>query len=613
MEQMKKKRGKLQAEISLITVIIFAVILFYSSFSYYHETKDAFLRSKYEMFDRDLENIRVISSQELIGTPWFWTYAKAHAEDMTRPLTEEEAALGRDAGTREAMLPFLEGQRNDFEACEPAMQLLLSRIGFQTLSMDTDYLVRKFHYADISYLDFPNDREAYIYLTCSQTEPDGSAAENQQEFYAVSWTECFTSAAYLAAEHTAVKQLLAEGPVPGKTLYEEWTDPQDGRSYCVGYIPIDYDGEISCYARIRYDWTDFLRGLNRSITVTVLWAAVLLAVLNGILLLLIRKRATQPLARVTDSILAYMEDKDSGRAREAMKSIRCKNEIGVLADSFSAMTGEIDRYTKEALRLGAEKERVATELALAGSIQEDALPRSFPAFPDRPEFDLHAVMVPARQVGGDFYDFFLIDADHLALVIADVSGKGIPASLFMMSSKILLNDHALMGGTPAEILERVNRQVCASNHAHMFVTVWLGILEISTGRLTSASAGHEYPMLRTRGAFELLKDKHGMPIGVMKKTRYTNTEIQLKKGDSLFVYTDGVAEAANAQEELFGTERTLEALNALPGDASPQRLLAGVSEAVAAFVQDAPQFDDLTMLSVKYYGPEGSPERQEAE
>ena len=244
-----------------------------------------------------------------------------------------------------------------------------------------------------------------------------------------------------------------------------------------------------------------------------------------------------------------------------------------------------------------------TELNMATEIQTSMLPSTFPAFPDRSEFDIYASMDPAKEVGGDFYDFFLIDDDHLATVIADVSGKGVPAALFMMSSKILLNDHATIGGSPAEILERVNKLVYANNKAHMFVTVWLGILEISTGRLTSASAGHEYPMINVNGKYELLKDKHGLAIGAMPNSKYKDTEITLKKGDSVFVYTDGVAEATDANNELFGTDRTLEALNAIRAGVSQKEILAGVRSAVDAFVKEAPQFDDLTMLGLKYFGP----------
>jgi sigma-B regulation protein RsbU (phosphoserine phosphatase) len=187
-------------------------------------------------------------------------------------------------------------------------------------------------------------------------------------------------------------------------------------------------------------------------------------------------------------------------------------------------------------------------------------------------------------------------------VIADVSGKGIPAALFMMSSKILINDHALMGGTPAEILTRVNKQINSNNKAHMFVTVWLGILEISSGKLTTASAGHEYPMINVNGRYELFKDKHGPAAGALPKAKYTDHEIMLKKGDSIFVYTDGVAEATDANNVLFGTDRTLEVLNALPEGASQKEVLKAVRVAVDEFVKEAPQFDDLTMLGLKYYG-----------
>ncbi|MBO6229610.1 MAG: PP2C family protein-serine/threonine phosphatase [Ruminiclostridium sp.] len=266
---------------------------------------------------------------------------------------------------------------------------------------------------------------------------------------------------------------------------------------------------------------------------------------------------------------------------------------------FSAIIREqTEKFENQRL----EKSRIESELNLATNIQAGMLPNMFPAFPERPEFDIYASMDPAKEVGGDFYDFFMIDDDHLAMVIGDVSGKGVPAALFMMASKITINDHALMGGTPAEILQRVNKQICSANDAEMFVTVWLGILEISTGKLTAASAGHEYPMLNINGKYELFKDKHGLAVGAMDIAKYKDYEITLKKGDSIFVYTDGVAEATDAQNELFGTDRTLDALNNLPGNDTQEEILKGVRKAVDAFVKEAPQFDDLTMLGLKYFG-----------
>ncbi|MBR1796972.1 MAG: PP2C family protein-serine/threonine phosphatase [Clostridiales bacterium] len=249
--------------------------------------------------------------------------------------------------------------------------------------------------------------------------------------------------------------------------------------------------------------------------------------------------------------------------------------------------------------------RIQTELNLATRIQADMIPQLFPAFPDRPEFDLFATMTPAKEVGGDFYDFFMVDDDHLGLVIADVSGKGVPAALFMMASKSIIQNNALLGKSPAEVLRDTNNSICKNNREDMFVTVWLGILEISTGKLTCANAGHEYPVLcSSEGAFELYKDRHGFVIGGMAGVNYKEYEIALKPGSKLFVYTDGVPEATDANNELFGTDRMLDALNA-DKKADPQKILTNVRSSVDSFVKDAEQFDDLTMLCLEYKGVEG--------
>ena len=224
---------------------------------------------------------------------------------------------------------------------------------------------------------------------------------------------------------------------------------------------------------------------------------------------------------------------------------------------------------------------------------------AFPAFPDRHEFDIYASMTPAKEVGGDFYDFFLLDKDHIALVMADVSGKGVPAALFMVISKTLIKDQAQMCRSPKTILEDVNNKLIESNAEGMFVTVWLGILEISTGRICAANAGHEYPAIRnSEGKFELLKDKHGMMVGAMQGINYKEYELTLGKGECLFLYTDGVPEATNADNELFGTDRMIDALNKEPM-ADPDKLLENVKKSVDEFVGEAPQFDDLTMLAIR--------------
>jgi serine phosphatase RsbU (regulator of sigma subunit) len=268
---------------------------------------------------------------------------------------------------------------------------------------------------------------------------------------------------------------------------------------------------------------------------------------------------------------------------------------------------------KERRALALENERIGTELAMAARIQANSLPKEFPPFPDRKEFDIYASMTPAKKVGGDLYDFFLIDDDHLGLVIGDVSGKGVPASLFMMVATSLIRNAAMAEISPAKALTTVNAQICARNPEEMFVTVWLGVLEISTGKLTAASAGHEYPALKAPdGHFELIKDKHGFVIGGMEGIRYREYTLQMDPGAKLFVYTDGVAEATNSSEELFGTERMIDALREAE-ECNPQAIIESVKASVDAFVGPAPQFDDLTVLCVEYHGNNARMDQKEKE
>ena len=247
----------------------------------------------------------------------------------------------------------------------------------------------------------------------------------------------------------------------------------------------------------------------------------------------------------------------------------------------------------------AARQRIETELNVATQIQADMLPRIFPAFPERREFDIYASMTPAKEVGGDFYDFFLVDEDHLAMVIADVSGKGVPAALFMVIAKTLLKNAVQMGSSPRQALEKVNNQLCENNEAEMFVTVWLGVYEISTGHLTAANAGHEYPAIRRAGGrFELFKEPHGFVLAGMENARYREYELEIGVGDTLFLYTDGVTEATDGANTLYGTDRMLAALNR-NCQLDPERLLHEVKADLDGFVGAAPQFDDITMLSLQ--------------
>ena len=342
---------------------------------------------------------------------------------------------------------------------------------------------------------------------------------------------------------------------------------------------------------------DTAASMSRNILIAMLIFVVSFAVIIVTVVILARRFARE----LTMPLLSLRNDvgKISGGNLKYRAEIYHNDEIGDLAGSFNNMALSLEQYINDLTLVTAEKERIGAELDVAKQIQASMLPCIFPAFPERPELDIFATMTPAKEVGGDFYDFFLIDDDRLAMVMADVSGKGVPAALFMVITKTLLKNVAQTGLSPKGVLEKVNNQLCVGNEAEMFVTVWLGILEISTGKMICANAGHEYPVLkRADGDYELVKDKHGFVLAGMEGSRYREYELQMNPNDMLFLYTDGVTEATDAHNKLYGTDRMLCALNRNK-DADCERLLYQMKEDIDAFVGEMPQFDDITMLSLK--------------
>ena len=374
-------------------------------------------------------------------------------------------------------------------------------------------------------------------------------------------------------------------------------DPDEYGYIASGCSPIfNSKGEPVALVAVDMAMEGFVETLLTSLAITL--GTVLAVSITAILVMyyLIMSRVIKPIEKINDAAKEMVNSLEADESREI--EIHTDDEIEELAGSFNQMDKEVRDYIARLKNATAEKERIGAELDMAKDIQESQLPSVFPAFPDRKEFDIYATMTPAKEVGGDFYDFFFVDEDHLALVMADVSGKGVPAALFMMMSKILINNYAMMGLSPHEVLERTNNAICRNNKQKMFVTVWLGIMEISTGKITASNAGHEYPIIRQAGGqFELFKDKHSFVIGAYENMKYKEYELTLEKGSTLFVYTDGVPEATNAHEELYGSDRLVQQMNQL-ADASVQQLLENVHDAVDRFVGDAPQFDDLTMLAI---------------
>ena len=335
--------------------------------------------------------------------------------------------------------------------------------------------------------------------------------------------------------------------------------------------------------------------------------AVLILAFGWFMLRYMNRNIVKPINDIAQAAQTYVRDKrEDAQTNDhfAKLDIRTGDEIENLSIVMSQMEEDLVAYEDNLTKVTAEKQRIGTELELATRIQADMLPNIFPAFPERQEFTIYASMTPAKEVGGDFYDFFFVDQDRLAMVIADVSGKGIPAAMFMMMAKSMIQTQAASGRGPREVLETVNHLICQNNREEMFVTVWFAILDLNTGILTAANAGHEFPILKKPGGcFEIFKDKHGFVIGGMDGVKYREYEIRLEPGARLFVYTDGVAEATSADKELFGMDRAVQALNDA-ADQSPEGLLRAVNAAVSRFVGAAEQFDDLTMLCIEYRGKE---------
>ena len=584
-----KKNKKLTVQTGLIISVMSLLMILAICFITSYGSRQIFLETNNMALERNLERYRYLHMNEQVADRVLneWQLNQDAINDLTIENDEIYSGYVRGFLSVSSLLSVIDSDMLESSSGEDRIFLLRAMYDAAAARFDEE---RKENGYDSIYCVDVSDPNNIVLLMESSRQSEmtgerglGTVQGVDAKLYSSAF-EAFETEGSKAADETFFQQLHVRD-------YDTF--------YYMAYKPIIVDGAIKYILAIECDWSDFARILNRNLMQVLLLGVAVMLVTSGLIMLFIFRKAVKPLVEVNDGVREYIESKDSDAAVRRMSGIKARNEVGRLADSFSEMSTEIDRYTKEIRQLTGEKERAEAELNLAARIQSSMLPTEFPV---RPELTLFASMDPAKEVGGDFYDFFFIDEEHLGLVIADVSGKGVPAALFMMMSKILLKNHAMSGLSPAEVLNRTNLGICENNRNNMFVTVWFGVLDIATGHVTAANAGHEYPMIRKPdGGFEIMKDRHGFVLGALRRKRYTEYEFDIEPGGTLFVYTDGAAEATDRDNRLFGTERMLGALNLEPA-ASPEVLLTNMKSAIDGFVGEAPQFDDLTMLCIKYNG-----------
>jgi len=374
-------------------------------------------------------------------------------------------------------------------------------------------------------------------------------------------------------------------------------------------LPVKNDaGQVTAVLAVDMPMPNIIRDLNRYLLLTVAVTALLGLLVLAVTLSYLRRRVIAPITQITKNAEGFVHSQAS--FSQEVLNIHTGDELETLAQALDKMGRDITQYIQDLASVTAEKERIGAELSIATQIQADMLPSIFPAFPERQEFDIYATMTPAKEVGGDFYDFFMVDDRNLAVVMADVSGKGVPAALFMVIGKTLIKDHTLPGADLGEVFSQVNELLCEANKEGLFITAFEGVLDLVTGELRFVNAGHEMPFLCSAGGeYTVHKLRPGFVLAGMEEMRYRSGSVKLSPGDKLFQYTDGVTEATSADKELYGMERLQDVLNR-NRDASPSQLLPAVKADIDAFVGSAEQFDDITMLCLAfkaYMKEEGEP------
>lgn len=399
---------------------------------------------------------------------------------------------------------------------------------------------------------------------------------------------------------------LTEANIDGKDYYLAYAPMKNTDWYFVTAMEVDtvIAPAKETHENIINIATEYMDNLSEKTKMTVIGMIISISMLLFFITYIgwsLADYLTKPIRQLSKGVQQIAMGNFNGKL-----NIHTGDEIESLAISFNAMTTELQTYIKNLEQITAEKERIATELNVATNIQKNMLPCIFPPYPDRKDFDIYAVMYPAKEVGGDFYDFYLLDENHLVITIADVSDKGIPAAMFMVITKTILKNFAMSMTSPDDfsaVVQCANRQLCENNEEMMFVTVFMGMLDLKTGKFIYVNAGHTPPMIRHKhkddSTFEYLPVEKNCVLGINEEAQFKQQEVYLKQGDELFLYTDGVTEAINKEKKLYSIERLYSNLNKINQKSSCQDILRDVKLSIDEFAQGMYQSDDITMLAIK--------------
>ena len=381
--------------------------------------------------------------------------------------------------------------------------------------------------------------------------------------------------------------------------------PDSGSIVMTSGIMLNTDNDIQIGLMADTDIKDIVKKAGQFALVYIIFIAIIGFIIGFIATKMVKRSIVLPINKLAEAAKEYVSDKKEGSDNknhfEDLK-IDTGDEIEILYYMMTDMEKDLNDYEKNLQSITAERERIGAEIEIATAIQQSMLENVAPNFVGKKEYDLYAAMSPAREVGGDFYDFFMVDDDHLAILIADVSDKGVGSAFFMAISKTLVKTYAKMVMNPTDVIAKVDRQISEKNDAGLFVTLWMAVIDLNTGHVNACNAGHDYPAIMKNGEdFVVEKTPHGPPVAFIPGMEFLGMEFDMKPGDRIFLYTDGLNEAKRSDDERFGTDRMLEVLNAHK-DVDNETMIHLMREAVDEFAGDEPQFDDMTMLGFTFKG-----------